>query len=229
MKKILVLLILISLSGIIFGQTLNTKSANQILKERGEIYFKFELNEEFIQKTLTQISKIISIDDVSNNVVTAYANRKEFSNFIELGIDYTILIAPSLLHKPVCKDFDAIRSTNDWDFYPTYQGYLDMMNQFVIDYPNLCEVVNIGSTLQDRDLLFIHINNNIGVTENEPQFMYTSSIHGDEITAYVLMLRYIDYLLQNYGTNPDVTNMVNNIDIWINPLANPDGTYAMGN
>jgi hypothetical protein len=54
-------------------------------------------------------------------------------------------------------------------------------------------------------------------------------MHGDEITAYVLMLRLIDYLLSNYGNNDRITDLVNGIEIWINPLANPDGTYAGGN
>ena len=43
------------------------------------------------------------------------------------------------------------------------------------------------------------------------------------------MLHLIDYLLTNYGTDTRVTNMINNMVIWINPLANPDGTYHGGN
>jgi carboxypeptidase D len=35
--------------------------------------------------------------------------------------------------------------------------------------------------------------------EYEPEFMYTSTMHGDETVGYVLMLRLIDYLLTNYG------------------------------
>ncbi|MCK4407849.1 MAG: T9SS type A sorting domain-containing protein, partial [Bacteroidales bacterium] len=56
-----------------------------------------------------------------------------------------------------------------------------------------------------------------------------STMHGDETAGYVLMLRLIDYLLSNYGSNDRITDMVDNIEIWINPLANPDGTYAGGN
>lgn len=43
------------------------------------------------------------------------------------------------------------------------------------------------------------------------------------------MLRYVDYLLANYDNDSRITNLVNDIDIWINPLANPDGTFAGGN
>jgi hypothetical protein len=41
------------------------------------------------------------------------------------------------------------------------------------------------------------------------------------------MLRLIEELLTNYGTDPEITAMVDNMEIWINPNANPDGTYYM--
>jgi hypothetical protein len=43
------------------------------------------------------------------------------------------------------------------------------------------------------------------------------------------MLRLVDYLLKNYNLNSRVKNLVDNLEIWINPLANPDGTYRTGN
>ena len=54
-------------------------------------------------------------------------------------------------------------------------------------------------------------------------------MHGDELSGYVLSLRLIDYLLNNYGDNNKVTYLIDEIDIWINPLANPDGAYYGGN
>jgi hypothetical protein len=117
----------------------------------------------------------------------------------------------------------------DWDVYPTYQGYLDMMNQFATTYPNLCTIVNIGTTVQGRQLLFAKLSANVNNEENEPEAMYASSMHGDETTGYVLMLRLINYLLSNYGTDPEATNILNNMEVWICPLSNPDGSYHSGN
>ena len=65
--------------------------------------------------------------------------------------------------------------------------------------------------------------------EAEPQVLYTSSMHGDETTGYVLLLRLIDYFTSHYGTDAEVTDMINGMEIWINPAANPDGTYHGGN
>jgi hypothetical protein len=42
------------------------------------------------------------------------------------------------------------------------------------------------------------------------------------------MLHFADYLLKNYLTDSRVKALVDNLEIWINPLANPDGTYRGG-
>ncbi len=65
--------------------------------------------------------------------------------------------------------------------------------------------------------------------EDEPETFYSSSIHGDETGGFILMLRLADYLLKNYSAGSRVKNLVDNLEIWINPLANPDGTYGTGN
>ncbi|MCD4735966.1 MAG: carboxypeptidase regulatory-like domain-containing protein, partial [Bacteroidales bacterium] len=65
--------------------------------------------------------------------------------------------------------------------------------------------------------------------EGEPRFLYTSSMHGDELTGFILMMHLIDHLLENYGQDTRITDMINNTEIWINPLANPDGAYYSGN
>ncbi len=199
---------------------------SELFDKRGEAYFRFDNNNP---KIIPQLSKTISIDNVTESTVFAYANKKEFSKFLEYGIDYEFLTPPSMLHKPLMKSSVDLKSINDWDFYPTYEAYVDMMYQFEADYPDICDVFSIGETNDGRDILFARISDNVGVEEGEAQYMYTSSIHGDETTGFVLFLRLIDYLLSNYGTDPRITAMVNGIDIWINPAANPDGTYAGGN
>lgn len=203
------------------------QNADQILKARGEVYFKFSLENTADFKTeVNKLGTIISIDKIEEPMVFAYANTTEFEKFSKTGFSYQVLTAPSMILSR--EEVDSHGTTDDWDYYPNYSEYLAMMNQFALDYPSLCEVVNVGQSVEGRDILFIHINNNLGVDEAEPEFMYTSSMHGDEIAGYILMLRLIDYLLTNYGSDDRITNMVNSIDIWINPLANPDGTFAGG-
>ena len=43
------------------------------------------------------------------------------------------------------------------------------------------------------------------------------------------MLRLIDTLLSGFGRDPKLTSLLSRTEIFINPLANPDGTYIGGN
>ena len=118
---------------------------------------------------------------------------------------------------------------SQWDKYPTYDEYLAMMSKFEADYPNLCKIVEFGQSVQERKLLAAKISDSIDTNEPEPAFLYTATLHGDALAGYSLMLRLTDYLLSNYGNDPLVTELVDNIEIWIAPNLNPDGTYYGGN
>ena len=197
---------------------------HQYFLDNGEVYFKFKVENNSDINTLT---KIISIDNVIEDNVYAYANEKEFNNFKKLNIEYTVLTPPGKLIIPEMSNDEG--KILEWDTYPTYDAYVAMMYQFQTDYPSICKVIDAGPTVQGREILFVKISDNVNLREDEPQFMFSSTMHGDETTGYVLMLRLIDSLLSTYGTNQRITNLVNNTEIWINPLANPDGTYHDGN
>jgi len=222
LRKISLILSLLILTAI-----LNAQDVDRIFKDRLEVYFTFQAESPDVIHSLT---RMISIDNVEENLqVFAYANKNSFAEFLEQGIDYKILQHPGTLHHPRMLDNVDIKNITDWDFYPTYDAYVDMMYQFETDFPEICDVFSIGETNEGREILVARITDNVSQSEAEPEFLYTSSMHGDETTGYVLMLRLIDYLLNGYGTNTQLTNIVDEIDIYINPLANPDGSYHGGN
>jgi hypothetical protein len=109
--------------------------------------------------------------------------------------------------------------------YPTYPQYLEMMQNFATSYPEICQLDTFGVTPQGRLLLAMKISDHVSEDEAEAEFFYTSSMHGNELVGYPLMLRLINYLLTGYGEDVEVDRLVNGLQIWINPLANPDGTY----
>jgi PKD repeat protein len=209
--------------------TLNTIAqqplkADDVFAKYGEVYFTFQITDATKVHSLTNI---ISIDNVKGNTVWAYANRKEFAAFKKTGLAYSLLPHPSeLIHLDVS---DNPKEVLDWNYYPTYEAYENIMFQFAADHPDICKIITIGSLFSGRKILAAKISDNLNTDEDEPKFLYTSTMHGDETTGYPNMLHLIDYLLTNYGSNQRVTNMVNNMEIYINPLANPDGTYHGGN
>jgi hypothetical protein len=188
-----------------------------------QYYFKINIQSP---KDLDVLTKIVSIDNVKDNVVYAYANDTELAKLAASGYSYTMMPNPIEGANP-----SMAKSSHDvkaWDVYPTYQQYLDMMNQFEANHPTICKVINFGSTGQGRQLLALKISDNVNAAENEPEVWLTSSIHGDEVTGYVTTLRLADSILTTYGTDAGITNLVDNLEIYITPLANPDGTYHGG-
>lgn len=195
----------------------------QVFGERGEIYFRLEDAAGEAEK----LTKIVSIDHIIDGDIYAYASVKEFNN-LKANYHYNFynLPKPGELSNPPISD--SPREVLDWNYYPSYGAYLQIMQDFATNFPDICDIDTIGTSIENRLIIVARISDNVGVEEDEPEFLYTSSIHGDETTGYILTLHLIDYLLLNYGIDERVTNMVNNMDIWINPLANPDGTYAGG-
>lgn len=190
-----------------------------------EHYFRFKFDKSYDMK---KISRIISIDNLKDGYVYAYSNDKELDDFKILGIEIEKLINPSLQCEDIIMVDSAIKlRKNEWNAYPTYEAYVEMMNTFANDYKDYCELINIGKTVKERDLLVLKIT--APNSSNKPSVLLTSSMHGDETTGYVLMLRLIDHLLTQYGIDDEITQILDNTVIYINPLHNPDGTYKSGN
>jgi hypothetical protein len=193
--------------------------ARQILEQREEVSFIFSISDA---NQLRQLTRIISIDRVDKLTVRAVANRQEFEKFLSLGIPFTVV--PEEKEEPMPKSLQGFGSPG-WNTYPSYQQYDSIMKKFAADYPQLCSLVSIGKSVKGKDIYFVKISDNVTEDEPEPEFMYTASIHGDETVGYILMIRLIDYLLRNYPADAQVKKLVNRMEIWINPLSNPDGTY----
>ncbi len=191
-----------------------------------EYYIKFSEGSKDVINTV--VTRTVSIDKLEGTTVYAYANSKELEKIKALGYDVEMLDHPSS-HAKALNMATTIAQMATWDRYPTYEVYRAMMKKWEQDYPALCKLDSIGTTVQGRKLYVLKISDNVLVDEAEPEFFYSSTMHGDETAGYYFMLRLIDYLLTNYGTNSRVTSMVNNIAIYINPNANPDGTYRSGN
>lgn len=223
--RIFLFAILITLPFSIFSQS-HLDKALQSLDDKGEVYISFDISST---EELCDITKIMTIDQVNNLSVKAFANQKEFDKFLQLDKDFDVLRRPGDILEEARMFDERSRSAFNFTTYPTYNAYLAMMQDFETDFPNMGQVIDIGNSVQNRELLFVKISDNVTASEGEPQFMYTSTMHGDETAGYVLMLRLIDYLLVNYDTDDRVREIVDNMEVYINPVANPDGVYAGGN
>jgi subtilisin-like proprotein convertase family protein len=108
--------------------------------------------------------------------------------------------------------------------YHTYDTLTSDLNTIATDHSTIARLESIGQSVQGRELWMMKITDNPDSEEDEPEIHYISSMHGDEVVGKELCFNLINYLTDNYGTDPRVTNLVDSAEIRIMPSMNPDGT-----
>ena len=177
-------------------------------------------------KSIEKLTSKVSILSVKDKVVHISLSPLTVEWFIMQKFYYEIV--ERLSTKSILSALNVDQALQ-WDNYPTYSQYDSIMQSFVKLYPALCHLDTIGTSVNGKLVLALKISDNAAADEDEPEVFYTSTMHGDETGGFILMLHLIDYLLKNYPVSSRVKNLVDNLEIWINPLANPDGTYGTGN
>ena len=210
---------------------LQIKRALLDIEKKGDFYAG--MHEKDIYDFRDELKKHISIDYFSADSIFAYCSMDALEIFTENEIPFAIVRSPGEvdfdLNMKTWEDLLSKDLTDNWDFYPTYEAYENLMYQFQTDFPELCKVYNIVTLPSGRSILFARLSANVNESEAKPRFMYTSTMHGDETTGFILSLRLIHYLLTNYGVDDELTWFLDNMEIWISPNENPDGTYTSNN
>ncbi|MCC5876449.1 MAG: succinylglutamate desuccinylase/aspartoacylase family protein [Candidatus Sumerlaeia bacterium] len=167
------------------------------------------------------------ITDVFDEEIHLYLSQEEFDRLGEMGHsvrwleDHTVEWV-EWLEKP-----DALREKSQFS-YPTFQEMTDQLNDWVDEFPGLIQVESVGQSVQGRELWFARIT---GPDNEGPDFRpvvsHVATMHGDEMAGTPLAMDFIERLLAGYGEDEEITWLVNNTEIWVMPLMNPDG-YADG-
>ena len=224
-RRILILVLISGLTALrgISQVTSHDDSLRRIISNVGQVEVTIPYTN---RKSVDLLTTNVSILSVRNKVVHISLSPQTVEWFILQKYDYQIVENVEVKGLLSAANVDQLMN---WDQYPTYSQYDSIMQSFVKLYPSLCQLDTIGTSVNGKLVLAIKISDNAAINKDEPEVFYSSTIHGDETGGFILMLHLADYLLKNYTVSSRVKNLVDNLQIWINPLANPDGTYGSGN
>lgn len=91
-------------------------------------------------------------------------------------------------------------------------------------YPAICKRIQIGTSVEGRELWVLKISDNVNIEEAEPEVKFVSTMHGDEVTGVEMEMYMIEDILYGYQANNDTMQfIVNNTELYVMPLMNPDG------
>lgn len=107
-----------------------------------------------------------------------------------------------------------------------YHSYAELEAElFTLEeaFPEICQLVNLGQSVEGRNLYALQITDNPGLAENEPGVLFLGCHHAREWISVEVPLLLAQHLVENYTSDPLIQNLVNQSEIWIVPLVNPDG------
>jgi carboxypeptidase T len=119
--------------------------------------------------------------------------------------------------------------------YRTVNAQYAHLDQVATQYPALTSVVDYGDSWRKTnssggyDLKAICITKKaagdcqLTPTAPKPRFFVMGQLHAREITTGDVAYRWIDHLTAGYGTDSEVTALLDSVEMWVVPIANPDG------
>ncbi len=107
--------------------------------------------------------------------------------------------------------------------YKSYQESLDFLSMIEKQYPDLIEVIKIGTTYEERDIVLVKISQDVARADEKPAMLYTGSIHAREWIGNELALKFIEYVTQNQHVDPQLEKSLEEATIYMVPCLNPDG------
>jgi hypothetical protein len=177
---------------------------------------------------LEELSRLVSIYNLRDGEAFAVVSPDQLEHLASAGFLWRSAAKVAVAEAIMCPAGWADDPSRTWDCYPSYGQYVTLLQDLAESHPTLCRLESVGATSNQsrpHDLWFMRISDNPDLEEAEPEVVLTSSMHGDEASGLVLTLRLIVELLEGYGADSQITELVDHIEIWINPSSNPDGTY----
>lgn len=149
----------------------------------------------------------------------------------EIGANYVIVRATPQEAKKIAKlGYPIVEVLRAEDFPPTdaaYHNYAEMVTdiqQVAAAHPDLVSTFSIGQSYEGRELWAARISDNAATDEDEPEVLFIGQHHAREHITVEMTLYILHMLTDNYGTDQQITDLVNTREIYIVFSTNPDGS-----
>jgi carboxypeptidase T len=158
-----------------------------------------------------------AVDGVEHGRVTITATAAEVKRIRQLGFQVELVPQPTA------------GGVSAQAFPPADSGYHDYaemvadINALVAAHPAIAQKSSIGLSYEGRDMPLVKISDNVATDENEPEVLFDAHQHAREHLTVEMALYIMHLLVDNYGTDTRITDLVNSREFWIVPDMNPDG------
>ncbi|MCH7230397.1 peptidase M14 [Glycomyces sp. L485] len=142
-----------------------------------------------------------------------------------------------MFHDTVYKDLaPGIRQAGTYyGGYRTVEAHENHLQAVAAEHPDLARVYDIGNSWRKTQGAGGHDIWAICITKiadgdcerspesAKPRFSLMTQLHAREIATGEISWRWIDTLVEGYGTDEAITSLMDTTEMWVVPIANPDG------
>lgn len=112
----------------------------------------------------------------------------------------------------------------DFAHYHTYDETVGLLRGWAAKYPDLVDLYSVGQSLEGREIWQMTIANRRRLKHTDrPAFFIEGGRHAGEISGTEATLYFINHVLTRYGSDPDITALVDTKTLYAKPMNNPDG------
>ena len=109
--------------------------------------------------------------------------------------------------------------------YHSHEEVVNLFETYEKKFPFIALKGSIGKSALGRDLVYLRITENVTSPRplGRPMFKYVANMHGNEAVGRELLVAFVEYVLNSYGKDSEITKIVQSTDLYILPSLNPDG------
>lgn len=112
----------------------------------------------------------------------------------------------------------------EFDEYHNLDEGVEFLHDLAEAYPDITQLLSIGQSIEGRDIWALRITDQPELIEpEEERILFTGVTHAREWATHEMMLYMAQYLVTGYDSDPRVREIVDNSEVWLVPVVNPDG------
>ncbi len=112
---------------------------------------------------------------------------------------------------------------NEKDYFYNYNSLSSELEELENNFSNIISVQTIGETYEGREIFIIRITGDISDKPDKPGLLAIFTEHSAEHLGTSLAMGLTNFLVENYGKDQQISNILDNKEIYIVPMMNPDG------
>jgi murein tripeptide amidase MpaA len=114
--------------------------------------------------------------------------------------------------------------TPRFDAFPRHDELTRLLHDHAAAHPELVHVSSIGKSYEGRDIWVVTMTSTrTGDAASKPAFWVDGNLHSIELTGCTAVLFYLHHLVQGYGVDAQVTELLDTRAVYLCPRLSPDG------